>query len=217
MAALTGLDDIVNRTTGGSSGNPQSIWFFKDSRVGAAAAAAPVAGRMTSLWTYDGQPSDGAVPAGAANPDVTTAGALKQTNAAGGAQKYLLGVSGVVGQAGTLILYDRLLHAGGFSGTTITAQTVGGTLSRNTGGLGNQLWVEISIRRSVRRLRPSRLRTQTRHRPLAARARRRPSVVPVSRKHRGSSRCRFSRATPESQRARRSRCSPQRSPLVRLD
>jgi hypothetical protein len=45
--------------------------------------------------------------------------------------------------SGTLILYDRLLHIGGLSGTVITAQTVGGTLTRNTLGAGNQIWVEI--------------------------------------------------------------------------
>jgi hypothetical protein len=44
---------------------------------------------------------------------------------------------------GTLILYDRLLHIGGLSGTVTTAQTVGGTITRNTGGKGNFAFAEI--------------------------------------------------------------------------
>ena len=41
------------------------------------------------------------------------------------------------------MLYDRLLQNGGLSGTNTSAQTVGGTLTRNTGGEGNQIWAEI--------------------------------------------------------------------------
>jgi hypothetical protein len=52
-------------------------------------------------------------------------------------------MTAVSSAAGTLILYDRLLTIGGFSATTTTAQTVGSTLTRNTGGVGNQIWVEI--------------------------------------------------------------------------
>ena len=46
-------------------------------------------------------------------------------------------------QPGILVLYDRLLHIGGLNATTTAAQTVGGSLSRYTGGAGNQIWVEI--------------------------------------------------------------------------
>jgi hypothetical protein len=42
-----------------------------------------------------------------------------------------------------LLLYDRLLHNGGLSGTSTVAQTVGGTLTRNTGGVGNIIFLEI--------------------------------------------------------------------------
>jgi hypothetical protein len=144
MASLTDLSDIINRVTGGSSGTPENLFFFKDSRV-AAAAGVTVAGRYTSLWEYNGQPSHGAAPGAVAIPDNTTNGGLKQTDPGGGRQKWLLGATATSSIAGTLIIYDRLLHISGLSGTVTTAQTVGGTLTRYTGteSVGNQIWVEI--------------------------------------------------------------------------
>lgn len=143
MAALTDLSDCINRSTGGSSGTPETIWFYRDSRVDAAAATATVAGRVSSLWQYEGYPGGGAAPTTVANPTNATDGALPITDAGGGRTKWLLGITGASATAGTLILYDRLLHIGGLSGTTTTAQTVAGSLTRNTGGVGNQIWVEI--------------------------------------------------------------------------
>lgn len=145
MAALTDLNDIVNRCTGGNSGAPENIFFYKDARVGAAAAGATIAGRLQSLWQYEGQPSSGAAPTTVATPDNTTNGGLKQTDPAGGTQKWLLGMTAAALNPGTLILYDRLLHIGNLSGTVTTAQTVGGSLTRYTGtaSVGNQIWVEI--------------------------------------------------------------------------
>jgi hypothetical protein len=54
-----------------------------------------------------------------------------------------MGIEGALSQQEVVIAYDRLLHIGGLSGTSTSAQTVGGTLTRNTGGEGNQIWVEI--------------------------------------------------------------------------
>lgn len=143
MAALTDLSDLINRATGGNSGTPENLWFHKQARDGGATATSTIAGRPASLWRYDGQPSAGATPTTVAAPDNTTAGGLKQADPGGGRQKWLTQfcASGFV--AGTLILYDRLLHIGGLSGTTTTAQTVGGTLTRYTDGVGNMAWVEI--------------------------------------------------------------------------
>lgn len=143
MSALVDLSDVINRATGGNSGTPETIFMYKDSRVDAAAAAAPVAGRMTSLWQYEGTPSGGAAPGSVAAPVNTTTGSLIQTDPGGGREKWLLGVTANGSTAGTLILYDRLLHISGLNGTLNTAQTVGGSLTRNTGGVGNQIWVEI--------------------------------------------------------------------------
>lgn len=145
MAAITDLSDLVNRATGGNSGTPETICFFRDGRVDAAAAVANIAGRHTSLWQYEGSPSGGAAPGAVAVPTNATAGAMKQTDAGGARTKWLTGFYAAANTTGTLILYDRLLHVGGFNGTTLTDQAVGGTLTRYTGAesAGNQIWVEI--------------------------------------------------------------------------
>lgn len=143
MTAITDLSDLVNRATGGSSGAPENVWFHKTSRVAGAAPTAPTAGRMVSLWRFDGQPAGGATPTTVAVPDNTTAGGLLQTDPAGGRQKWMthLGACGLAG--GTLVLYDRLLHIGSLDGTVITAQTVGGSLTRYTSGAGNFAFAEV--------------------------------------------------------------------------
>ena len=144
MAAIADLSDFVNRATGGNNGSPESIIGFKDARVDAAAAAAPIAGRMTSLWMYEGQPSGAAAPGAVAAPVNTTTGGLIQTDPGGGRTKRMTGFYVCCNQTGTAILYDRLLHISGLNGTTTPgAQTVGGTLTRYTDGIGNQIWVEI--------------------------------------------------------------------------
>lgn len=145
MTALQDLSEIINRGTGGNSGSPENLFLFKDARVAAAAAAATIAGRITSLWQYNGNPSGGVPPTTVAVPTNATAGSLKQTNPGGGRQKWLLGATAASSAAGTLLIYDRLLHIGNLSGTVATAQTVGGTLTRYTGtaSVGNQIWLEI--------------------------------------------------------------------------
>jgi hypothetical protein len=145
MGAIASLSDLVNRATGGSSGTPQLRTFFKDGRVGAAAAAAPIAGRVSSLWEYNGSPSHGVPPTTVAIPDDTTDGGLKQTDPGGGRSLWLVGGSLSCIAQGGLLVYDRLLHIGGLSGTNTGAQTVGGSLTRYTGSLaaGNEMWVEI--------------------------------------------------------------------------
>lgn len=145
MAAITNLSDLINRMTGGASGTPENLWFFRVARRNGVAASSQTAGRWTSMWTYDGSPSGGAVPTTVAIPDNTTTGGLKQADPGGGRAKWLVGGGLLSGQAayGTYILYDRLLHIGGLSGTVTTAQTVGGTLTRYTDGIGNVIWVEV--------------------------------------------------------------------------
>lgn len=152
MTALTDLSDLVLKATGGSSGTPEVINFFKDARVDAAAAATPVAGRWSSLWRYNGHPGGAsAAPGAVAIPDNTTEGGLKQADPGGGREKFSVGLAASGLNGGSLVLYDRLLHISGLSGTTTTAQTVqGGTagsrtppLTRYTDGLGNEIWIEI--------------------------------------------------------------------------
>jgi hypothetical protein len=144
MAAFNDLSDVINRMTGGNSGNPENIFLWIDNRIDSVAASATVAGKWTSLWRYNkSRGGSGAVPSTPVAPDNTTRGGLMHTDASGGRDKWLLGHGAISSAPGALLLYDRLLHDGGLLGNNTSAQTVGGTLTRNTGGEGNQIWVEI--------------------------------------------------------------------------
>jgi len=148
MAAITDLSDLINRQSGGNSGTPNNLFYQKVPRVAGAAATAPIIGRGCSLWTYDGTPASGAVPTVGAIPDRSTTGALPFLVATGGRDTHLIGTSVTPLTAGVYLLYDRLFHIGGLSGTSTAAQSVQGSpaspaLTRNTGGAGNIAWYEI--------------------------------------------------------------------------
>jgi hypothetical protein len=143
MAAITDLSDLINRSTGGNSGTPENLFFHKQARIAGAAATAPIGGRPSSLWLYDGQPCAGAVPTTVAVPTNATNGTLKQTTPGGSREKWLTQFWATGFVSGTLLLYDRLLHIGGLDATVTTEQTVGGTITRNTGGVGNFVFAEI--------------------------------------------------------------------------
>jgi hypothetical protein len=148
MAAITDLSDLINRQSGGSNGTPENIFFHKVPRVAGVAATAPIAGRGCSLWTYDGMPAGGAVPTVGAIPDRTTTGAIPFTAAGGSRDKHLIGASVAPSVAGVYLLYDRLFHIGGLSGTSTAAQQIqddpaSPALTRNTGGAGNMAFYEI--------------------------------------------------------------------------
>lgn len=143
MGAIASLDDFINRTTGGGSGNPQQLVGFKVDRVAGAAPANPISGRYSSLWQYGGSNGPGAAPGAVAAPTNATNGSLKQTNPSGGRELWSTARHVASTQPGAILLYDRLLHISGLSGTVTTAQTVGGSLTRNTNGGGNEIWVEV--------------------------------------------------------------------------
>jgi len=148
MAAITDLSDLINRQSGGNNGTPENIFFHKVARVAGVAATAPIAGRGCSLWTYDGMPASGAVPTSGAIPDRTTTGAISFTAPGGSRDKHLIGASVAPIVAGIYMLYDRLFHIGGLSGTSTADQTIQGSpaspaLTRNTGGAGNIAFYEI--------------------------------------------------------------------------
>jgi hypothetical protein len=144
MAAIADLSDYVNRATGGNSGTPENVFWYKQPYI-AATIDTWAAGLMYSMWKYDGFPGPGATPTTVAAPTSSTAGAMPFTDPGGGRQKWLMTSSMItVGpNAGGVFLYDRLLHIGSLDGTVTTAQTVGGSLTRHTGGAGNQIWIEI--------------------------------------------------------------------------
>lgn len=148
MTAFTDLSDVINKTTGGNSGTPEPLFTWIDSRVAGAAANATVAGRLTSLWQYQkSRGGAGAVPTSSAIPTNATAGSLFQTDPGGGRQKFLTAMAAMSNTtAGTLLMYDRLVHMGGLDATVTTAQTTNlptTTLTRNTSGEGNFILLEI--------------------------------------------------------------------------
>lgn len=144
MADLTDISDFINRATGGSSGTPEALHWMKDARVAGAAAPATIAGRLHSLWAYDGNPAAGATPGGWSNPTNATDGGLKQADPGGGREKWMTFAGGAPLAAGTLLIYDRLGHIGTLVGNDANAQTFTGTITRNTGGVGNFIWLEIA-------------------------------------------------------------------------
>lgn len=149
MAALTDLSALVNRVTGGNNGNPQHLTTWIDSRVGAAAAQAPVGNRWTSLWQYNATlGGSGELPAAATNPARNVAGAFGQNDPTGGRQLWLLGIEGYSSIAANYLIYDRLAQVGGLSGTVTTAQTCNISSTRyNTAqtAVGVQIAVEIGV------------------------------------------------------------------------
>ena len=112
------------------------------------AATATIGGRGASFWTYDGMPAGGAVPTSGAIPDRSTTGAIPFTAPGGSRDKHLIGASITPLVAGVYLLYDRLFHIGGLSGTSTADQTIqddpaSPALTRNTGGAGNMAFYEI--------------------------------------------------------------------------
>lgn len=103
------------------------------------ASQTTVAGRYSSFWGI--APFGGTTPGAAAVPTNATTGSMGQVDS-GGVMR-LAQVAASLQQSGFVIIADRLLHNGGLSATTTTAQTVGGTLTRNTGGVGNMMAAEI--------------------------------------------------------------------------
>jgi hypothetical protein len=148
MAAIADLSELINLQTGGNNGNPENIFYHKVPRVAGVAATNPFAGRGCSFWTYDGMPAGGAVPTTGSIPVRTTQGAIPFTPATGGRDKHLINTSITPFISGVYLLYDRLFHIGGLSGTSTAAQTIQGSpaspaLTRNTGGAGNIAFYEI--------------------------------------------------------------------------
>ncbi|MBL8924108.1 MAG: hypothetical protein JNJ54_34955 [Myxococcaceae bacterium] len=136
--ALTTLDGLV-------AASKQRFNWYK------ASVSTEGAGTFSSLWTAAGFPSAGATPAtgSGAIPDRTTTGAFPLTAWAGGAaKKYLARLAAAGATAGQLIIYDRLWHNSGLSGTTTTSQTINSTaLTRypTVGGnyVGVEPWLEV--------------------------------------------------------------------------
>jgi len=106
------------------------------------ASVSSVTGRMMSHWlsASDG----GSAPSTAVVPTNATAGALGQRNGAGILRFGQVIISMSLG--GLYIIYDRLSHQGGLSGTALGAQTTNlptAALTRYTSGVGVVPMIEI--------------------------------------------------------------------------
>lgn len=155
MAQISSLSDLANKLSGGSSGTPNNLFFWKDTSVDGATATSPVYGRWSSMWRYGGFPSGGAAPGSSpAVPTRATAGALQQPDPGGMRELFMTGFSmTTLAAAQAIVIYDRLFHVGGLSGATGTAQDVSGFgpcgryTAETRGGsdscFGNMLFVEI--------------------------------------------------------------------------
>jgi len=144
MTAFANLSEYINRMTGGNSGSPQNLQKYMNGRIAGVAAPAVVSGRPASLWTYDStRGGAGTTPTTVEAPDRSFNGGMLQANASGGRELWLTWAGAAGNVAGRVLLYDRLLHIGGLDATNTGAQTVGGTLTRNTSGVGNQIWVVV--------------------------------------------------------------------------
>ena len=142
------LSDVILLATGGGGGTPEQVNFTKKALVAGAAGGTLVAGRITSLFQYDGQPSGFGSTAPTTSTVVTraTSGTLRQAVPGSGKKKRLISIALVALNAGSVIVYDRLVHTGGLSGTTTTAQTTNlptSALTRYTTGVGVEPWLEI--------------------------------------------------------------------------
>lgn len=145
MSSITSLDDLVSLTTGGGSAAPQFIHKFWNG----GSKATPVASRWTSLLEYPSTLGHySTTPGAAAIPTNTLAGSFLQTDPGGGRELWLTGGVVNMSQLGLLMIYDRLMHCSGLSGTSTGAQTVQGSpaspaLTRYTDGVGNIAFAEI--------------------------------------------------------------------------
>jgi len=89
-----------------------------------ASLANQTAGIWCSLWRATGEPQQGAIPTSAAACDDTFTGSWGLDAPGSGNELYLARAMGFSGIVASLVVFDRLAHMGGLSGTVATAQTV---------------------------------------------------------------------------------------------
>jgi hypothetical protein len=109
------------------------------------ASVSTVTGQFQSLWLAGGNPGAGATaPTGSgAVPTSATAGAIPFVNPSGANTMYLARMMATASNNGTLVLYDRVVHTSGLSGTVTTAQTVNTVaITRNPANSDTGAWLE---------------------------------------------------------------------------
>lgn len=147
MAAITDLDDLIQILA--TTGTTETLMWFIGSTWSGGTSFVFQPGVGISKWLFDGNPSRGEVPSGATLCDNTTVGGLMQSTTSPGKEKFLIqhgtyGTNGI--SIGNWLLYDRLVHAGGFDANITTLQNVNTPpINRYSGtsSVGNVIIVEI--------------------------------------------------------------------------
>jgi len=137
MSSIVNASDYLAQMTGGVADH---LWFQKNGQLSGAAATALIAGLEATLFRYEGTPdANSGIGTTATNPSNTSLGSLKQADAGGGRQKWLTSLEAFTAQnssstlaTGTLVLYDRLVHASGLDGTQTNPQSVMGNTGSGT-------------------------------------------------------------------------------------
>lgn len=110
-------------------------------------ATSKAAGIAHSLWKVEGTPRAGATPATGtgAIPTKATTGAMAHQNAASLFNARLMRFLAVGSVVGQLVLYDRLWHNSGLSGSSTSGQTVNSVALDRPDALGEgaELWGEV--------------------------------------------------------------------------
>lgn len=152
MGNIRDISDLISKSTSGSNGDPELIFFNKIPRIGTATAASnSIVGRNVSLWKYWGSPEQGDTPTSPGQVLYSSSvGAIKFTSAIPGFERNITQVHAVnhTTNYGTLVLYDRLFHMGGLNATSTGEQTVQGNppspaITRNVSGEGNFMFMEV--------------------------------------------------------------------------
>ena len=86
--------------------------------------AVPASNNLYSLWLSNGSPVAGAIPTVAATCTTATTGAVPFTYAGGSSLAYVGYFTLQTLQNCSVVLFDRLQHMGGLSGTSVASQTV---------------------------------------------------------------------------------------------
>ncbi len=120
--AITTWDGVTQAMAEATAGGRRP--FFSKSSLSNAAA-----GQIFSLFRAGGYPAQGAIPgAWATCTDALTGSLLTFTNPTAPAESYLGRLELQLATTNGVIVYDRLGHMGGLSGTVTTAQTVSGAI-----------------------------------------------------------------------------------------
>lgn len=149
--AIGNADQLIAALTGGQSSPATAAVPVRIPIVKTMSTFTTVAGQYTSSWTALGLPTAAAATPGASwlTPTQATSGGMAFAAAAGSNSRYLGGLALGLTSVGTLLVYDRLGHMSGLSGTSVASQTVSsGTLPTgrcDANGIGVEWFVECYV------------------------------------------------------------------------